>query len=53
MNDDALRRFIKHYERITRQCLSELPDKVNHLFKLDERRSVVNYSYRAEANVSL
>ncbi|MEZ5573908.1 MAG: hypothetical protein R3E64_18120 [Halioglobus sp.] len=43
MNDDALRRFIQHYERITRHCLEELPGKVDHLFCLDEQRRVTRY----------
>ena len=52
MNDDALRRFIQHYERLTRYCLNELPHKVNHLFTLNERRQVTAYSHRWHANVS-
>lgn len=46
MNDEALRRFIQHYERITRQCLKELPQKVNHLYSLNERRQVTAYRQR-------
>lgn len=45
MDDDALRRFIQHFERITRSCLTELPDKVNHLFSLDEQRQIKAYSH--------
>jgi D-glycerate 3-kinase len=51
MNDDALLRFIQHYERITRRCLAELPHKVHHLFELNQQREFVNYSYRAAANI--
>ena len=46
MDDDALRRFIQHYERITHNCLDDLPDAVNHLFNLDEQRRITGYSYR-------
>ena len=52
MDDRALRRFIQHYERITRQCLSALPDRVNHLFELDEQRQIVAYTHREQASVS-
>jgi pantothenate kinase-related protein Tda10 len=46
MDDDALRRFIQHFERITRSSLKELPHKVNHLFILDEQRQIKAYSHR-------
>jgi D-glycerate 3-kinase len=49
MNDDALLRFIQHYERITRQCLELLPDKVNHLFELNRERQIVAYTHREQA----
>lgn len=45
MDDDALRRFIQHFERITHSCLKELPHKVNHLFSLDEQRQIKAYSH--------
>ena len=51
MDDDALWRFIQHYERITRNCSSNLPQAVNHLFRLDERRQVEAYCYQAQATV--
>lgn len=51
MDDTALRRFIQHYERFTRQCLSTLPDKVNHLFQLNEHRQVTTYRHRNDASV--
>lgn len=43
MDDAALRRFIQHYERITRDCLQRLPGVVDHLFKLDQERHIVQY----------
>lgn len=52
MDDGALRRFIQHYERITRQCLDTLPDQVNHLFNLNEHRQITDYLQRQQAGVS-
>ena len=49
MDDDALLRFIQHYERITRQCLESLPEKVNHLFELNRQRQIVAYTHRDQA----
>jgi D-glycerate 3-kinase len=51
MDDSALRRFIQHYERITRQCLDTLPDKVNHLFNLNEQRQITGYIHRQQQGV--
>lgn len=52
MDDDALRRFIQHYERLTRHCIGELPNKVNHLFSLDHARRITDYRHLAELAVS-
>lgn len=49
MDDDALRRFIQHYERLTRQCLDTLPDTVDHLFTLNEQRQITAYTHRQQA----
>ena len=51
MNDTALQRFIQHYERITRQCLRILPDRVNHLYKLNEQRVVTAYRHRQQSDM--
>ena len=51
MDDKALRRFTQHYERITRDCLADLPRKVNHLYTLNEQRQVTAYQRRAGAGV--
>ena len=48
MHDDALRRFIQHYERLTRSCLEDLPRKVNHLFSLNHQRQIQSYRYRRQ-----
>jgi D-glycerate 3-kinase len=52
MNDEELRRFIQHYERITRNCLNDLPKKIDHLFSLNAQRQVTAYSVRDEAKGS-
>jgi len=49
MDDVALHRFIQHYERITRQCLEVLPDKVHHFFVLNEARAITAYTHRPDA----
>ncbi|MFL1404542.1 hypothetical protein ACJO2E_04240 [Marinobacter sp. M1N3S26] len=36
MGDQELERFIMHYERITRHCLDEMPDRADVLLELDE-----------------
>ena len=50
MNDGQLRRFLQHYERITRTCLEQLPARSNHLFNLDEQRRIVSYSQHTLAD---
>ena len=46
VDDKQLHRFIQHYERITRNCLNDLPDRVDHLFSLRAQRQVTAYSFR-------
>lgn len=41
MSAPALARFVQHFERYTRQCLRELPQKVDVLLKMDSDRNVV------------
>lgn len=41
MDDAALKRFVAHYERHTRQCLRQLPTKVDVLFSLNDFRDIV------------
>jgi len=40
MNEDELRRFIEHYERITRACLKALPLQADILLKLNDNHSI-------------
>ena len=51
MNDAALHRFIQHYERFTRECLTTLPPRVNHLYSLNAQRQVTAYTHRQQAAV--
>ncbi|MEO0436629.1 MAG: hypothetical protein AAF098_06955 [Pseudomonadota bacterium] len=44
MDDVALKRFVAHYERHTRQCLRDLPQRVDVLLNLDEQRQILSCS---------
>ncbi len=41
MNEQELKHFIQHYQRITEQLLETLPDKVDYLFELDDKRKII------------
>lgn len=41
MSDAALRRFVQHFERYTRQCLRDMPQRVDVLLKMSGDRSIV------------
>jgi D-glycerate 3-kinase len=43
MDDAAVSRFIQFYQRLTELCLSELPDRVHHLYPLDAERQIQGY----------
>lgn len=43
MNDQQLRQFIAHYQRTTESCLKYLPQRVQHLFELNEQREITQY----------
>lgn len=49
MNEADLLRFVAHFERVTRLCLSHLPDKVHCLYRLDENRKIKDVENRGEA----
>lgn len=42
MDNDTLVRFIQHFERLTRHCLSTLPDQADRVFALDAGHRVVS-----------
>jgi len=41
MSEQELKHFIQYYQRITEQLLKTLPDKVDYLFELDEKRKII------------
>lgn len=45
MNDEAVGRFIKFYQRITQHLLTTLPSRVDYLFVLDENRVIQSLTY--------
>lgn len=47
MTDSQLRRFISHYERLTRHILEEMPSRADIVVRLDaERRKTIEYRNR-------
>jgi D-glycerate 3-kinase len=42
MTDEQVAFFIQHYQRITESILSSLPNKVDFLFELDDKRNIIN-----------
>ena len=46
MSDSALRRFVAHYERLTRHMLAEMPRRTDVLIELAEDRSTRRISLR-------
>lgn len=42
MNDVEIERFIQHYQRLTEQSLTSLPERCNYVFHLDETRQIIN-----------
>ena len=42
MDPASLKRFIQHFERLTRHCLSELPEQADRVFILDDNHRVVD-----------
>lgn len=42
MSDEELRRFVQHYERLTRHILREMPTRADVVIELAEDRSVAN-----------
>jgi D-glycerate 3-kinase len=40
MGDQELDRFVMHYERVTRHCLAEMPERADVLLELDEEHNL-------------
>lgn len=49
MDQKALARFIRHYERLTRHNLEVLPDLADALFRIDHDHRVVDADYREDS----
>ncbi len=47
MDEDAVIRFIQHYERLTQHNLSEMPDRADVVLSLDNRHQVTDMRYKA------
>lgn len=41
MPDSAIRRFVQHYERLTRHILDEMPSRADVVLRLDKNRRVI------------
>ena len=52
MDDKAVGRFIKFYQRITQDLLTTLPNKVNYLYELDENRVIQSLNYPQQSKTS-
>jgi D-glycerate 3-kinase len=52
MEDAALRRFIEHYERLTRHILQEMPSRADLVIRLSAEREVIGVSRRVSACAS-
>ncbi len=52
MDDKAVGRFIKFYQRITQHLLMTLPNKVNYLFELDAKREIQSLNYPQQFKTS-
>ncbi|TNC89521.1 MAG: hypothetical protein CSH49_07085 [Alcanivorax sp.] len=46
MTTDQIKRFIMHYERLTRAMLEEMPARANALFTIDEQHRITGAQYR-------
>lgn len=46
MSDQAVRRFVSHYERLTRHMLNEMPVRANALVRLNHARQVLDLGFR-------
>ena len=44
MSKEQIARFIAHYQRITEYSLEEMPSRTDHLFQLDDKRQIIEYS---------
>ncbi|GLP98613.1 hypothetical protein GCM10007891_04670 [Methylophaga thalassica] len=52
MDEKAVGRFIKFYQRITENTLNTLPKKVNYLFELDENRQITKLTRPTQSTLN-
>lgn len=48
MDESALRRFIEHFERLTRHCLQTLPQQADLIYRLNQQHQVVDCQDRRQ-----
>lgn len=46
MTPEQIKRFIMHYERLTREMLEEMPSRANTLFAIDEQHQITGVQHR-------
>ena len=46
MSDDELKRFIMHYERLTRHILAEMPGRADIVADIDDGQALVGLTFR-------
>lgn len=51
MSAAEVARFIQFYQRLTEHCLARLPERVDHLYRLDDQRHIQSYATAAESKV--
>jgi D-glycerate 3-kinase len=51
MDDKALKRFISHYERLTRHILQEMPSRADIVVSLSGRRKITDIAFRRSCSV--
>jgi D-glycerate 3-kinase len=42
MDSAGIERFIQFFQRLTQQCLAQMPARVDYLYELDRDREVVS-----------
>lgn len=53
LSDDALHRFIRHYERLTRHILAEMPDRADAVIGVGEDHAMAPACYRTGGTLDI
>lgn len=48
MDEQQIQRFIQHYQRLTEQSLTTLPDICDHVFELNSKRAIIAHKIKAD-----